>query len=112
MTGDKIFLKDYKTIDVEHVTFGDGVKGRVLGKGTLDFEGLPRLKNMLHVKGLTANLISISQLCDQNLLVKFTKIHAKFLLILKNLFWKEQNHLIIVTNYYNHTHITRPPLMK
>ena len=49
MTGDKNFLKDYKTIDVGHVTFGDGVKGRVLGKGTLDFEGLPRLKNVLHV---------------------------------------------------------------
>ena len=64
MTGDKKFLKDYKTIDVGHVTFGDGVKGRVLGKGTLDFEGLLSLKNVLHVDGLAANLISISQLCD------------------------------------------------
>ena len=27
MTGDKIFLKNYKTIDVGHVTFDDGVKG-------------------------------------------------------------------------------------
>ena len=44
MTGDKKFLKNYKTIDVGHVTFGDGVKARVLGKGTLDFEGLPKLK--------------------------------------------------------------------
>ena len=73
MTGDKIFLKDYKTIDVGHMTFGEGVKVRVLGKGTLDFEGLSRLKIVLHVEGLAANLISISQLCDQNLLVKFTK---------------------------------------
>ena len=77
MTSDKKFLKDYKTIDVGHVTFGDGVKGRVLGKGTLDFEGLPRLKNVLHVGGLAANLISISQLCDQNLFVKFTKDTCK-----------------------------------
>ncbi|XP_039141254.1 uncharacterized protein LOC120278571 [Dioscorea cayenensis subsp. rotundata] len=32
-----------------------------------------RLKNILHVEGLKANLLSISQLCDQNLVVKFTK---------------------------------------
>ena len=32
MTCDKKFLKNYKTIDVGHVTFGDGVKGRVMGK--------------------------------------------------------------------------------
>ena len=73
----KNFLKNYKTIDVGHVTFEDGVKGRVLGKGTLDFEGLQRLKNVLYVEGLAANLISISQLCDQNLLVKFTKDTCK-----------------------------------
>ena len=77
MAGDKFFLKDYKNIDVGHVTFGDGVKGRVLSKGTLDFEGLPRLKNVLHVERLAANLISISQLCDQNLLAKFTKDTCK-----------------------------------
>ena len=71
------FLKDYKTIDVGHVTFGDGVKGRVLGKWTLDFEGLLRLKNVLHVEGLATNLISISQLCNQNFLVKFTKNTCK-----------------------------------
>ena len=77
MTGDKNFLKDYQAISLIHVTFRDGVKGRVLRKGTLDVEGLPRLKNVLHVEGLTANLISISQLCDQNLLMKFTKNTCK-----------------------------------
>ena len=53
------------------------MKGRVLGKGTLDVKGLPKLKNVLHVEGLVVNLISISQLCDQNLLVKFTKDTCK-----------------------------------
>ena len=77
MTGDKNFLKDYQAIAVGHVTFGDGVKGRVLGKKTLDVDGLPRLKSVLHVEGLKANLISISQLCDQNFLVKFTKNMCK-----------------------------------
>ena len=32
-----------------------------------DIDGLPMLKNVFHVKRLKANLISISQLCDQNL---------------------------------------------
>ena len=64
MTGDKIFLKDYQAIVVGHVTFRDGVKGRVLEKGALDVDGLPKLKSVLHVEGLKTNLISISQLCD------------------------------------------------
>ena len=46
-------------------------------KGTLNVERLPRLKSVLHVEGLKANLINISQLCDQNLLVKFTKNTCK-----------------------------------
>jgi len=37
---------------------------------------LPRLVNVLLVKGLTANLISISQLCDQGLEVNFTKLEC------------------------------------
>ena len=42
-----------------------------------NIDGLPRLKNVFHVKRLKANLISISQLCDQNLFVKFTKNTCK-----------------------------------
>ena len=34
---------------------------------------MPKLENVLLVDGLKVNLISISQLCDQNLFVKFTK---------------------------------------
>ena len=34
---------------------------------------MPKLKNVLLVNGLKVNLISISQLCDENLLVQFTK---------------------------------------
>ena len=73
MTGENKFLKDVLTCTEGHVTFGDGIKGRVLGKGVLDVEGFPRLKNVLLVEGLKANLISISQLCDQDLHVKFSK---------------------------------------
>jgi hypothetical protein len=35
--------------------------------------GLPELDNVLMVEGLNVNLISISQLCDQDLRVNFTK---------------------------------------
>ena len=51
---------------------GDGVKRRVLGKGTLKFGTFARLKNVLHVDGLKANLISISQIYELNLHVNFT----------------------------------------
>ena len=46
--------------------FGDDGKGRVLENGSL-------LKNVFLVEGLTINLLSVSQLCDEDLLVQFTK---------------------------------------
>ncbi|KAI3461556.1 hypothetical protein Pfo_018219 [Paulownia fortunei] len=73
MTGDKEKLKGYQSVNEGHVIFEDGEKGRVLGKGVLNVEGLPKLKNVLYVESLKANLISISQLFYQNLLVRFNK---------------------------------------
>jgi hypothetical protein len=55
------------------VIFGDGAKGEILGIGKLVNNELPNLENVIIVKGLTANLISTSQLCDQGLKVNFTK---------------------------------------
>ncbi|MCI54222.1 gag-pol polyprotein, partial [Trifolium medium] len=43
------------------------------GVGKLISSGLPKLDNVLLVKRLTANLISISQLCDQDMKLNFTK---------------------------------------
>ena len=34
---------------------------------------MPKLENVLLVNGLKVNIISISQVCDQNLFVQFTK---------------------------------------
>ncbi|KAG9450334.1 hypothetical protein H6P81_010299 [Aristolochia fimbriata] len=74
MTGSAACLIDLSHSDGGgQVTFGDGAKGVVLGCGTLALEGMPSLTGVLLVKGLKANLISISQLCDQNLAVQFTK---------------------------------------
>ena len=49
------------------------LKVRLKGIGRLANVGQPDLDDVLLVKGLTANLISISQLCDQGMKVNFTK---------------------------------------
>lgn len=73
MTGQKIFLTNYEACDGENVTYGGSSKGKIIGKDTLDVNEFPKLLNVLHVDGLLANLISISQLCDDNLHVKYDK---------------------------------------
>ncbi|CAJ2637520.1 unnamed protein product [Trifolium pratense] len=73
MTGVEKYLKEVKSYATSFVTFGDGAKGEIKGIGRLIDNGLPKLENVLLVKGLTANLISISQLCDQGMKVNFTK---------------------------------------
>ncbi|XP_073051327.1 uncharacterized protein [Primulina eburnea] len=73
MTGSKERLTDYVEVKSGCVTYGGGSKGRIVGKGTLNVDGLPELHNVLHVEGLNSNLISISQLCDDDLHVKFNK---------------------------------------
>ncbi|CAJ2652046.1 unnamed protein product [Trifolium pratense] len=73
MTGVEHYLEDLKSYATSFVTFGDGAKGEIKGVGKLANHGLPKLDNVLLVKGLKANLISISQLCDQGMKVNFTK---------------------------------------
>ncbi|CAM8913783.1 unnamed protein product [Rhodiola kirilowii] len=71
MIGNAEFLTSVEEFKGKSV-FGDGVEGTVLGRGTLNVPGLPKLKEVLLVKGLQANLISISQLCDGEHHVQFT----------------------------------------
>ena len=47
MIGDKAFVRNLKVEDNGHVTFGDGAKGRILEKGTLNVDGLPKLTELL-----------------------------------------------------------------
>ncbi|KAG7559036.1 Integrase catalytic core [Arabidopsis thaliana x Arabidopsis arenosa] len=77
MTGEQSALNDFTTISNGKVTFGDGGKGSIKGKGTLEKEDQPHLSNVYFVEGLTANLISISQLCDDGLKVIFTKLDCE-----------------------------------
>jgi len=48
------------------VTYGDNGKGTVISTGSVGSKGKPIIEDVLCVKGLKHNLISISQLCDKS----------------------------------------------
>jgi hypothetical protein len=73
MTGMSNLVVNLHPPTTKFVTFGDGTKREVIGVGKLDCPEAPKLSGVLLVKGLTVNLISISQLCDQGCKVEFTK---------------------------------------
>ncbi|MCH80969.1 gag-pol polyprotein [Trifolium medium] len=73
MTGAGGILTKFTPQPTSYVTFGDGAKGEIKGKGKIVNNDFPKLDDVLLVNGLTTNLISISQLCDLNLKVNFTK---------------------------------------
>ena len=61
MTGDKSLFKSLKEKIGDYVIFRDGSHAQVLGKGTIEILGLPLLKDVLYIKGLKENLLSITQ---------------------------------------------------
>ena len=73
MMRNNCFLTDLQPSNQDWVIFGDSGKGRVLGIGSFIIPRLSKLKNVLLVEGLTINLINVSQLCDEDLLVQFTR---------------------------------------
>ena len=73
MTWDKSLFRSLKEKVGDYVTFGDGSHAQVLGKGTIEISGLPLLKDVLYIKGLKANLLSITQICDEDFIVQFLK---------------------------------------
>ena len=60
MTGDKTRFKSLKGKVGDYVTFDDRSHAQVVSKGTIEIPGLPLLKNVLYIKGLKANLLSIT----------------------------------------------------
>ncbi|XP_040364388.1 uncharacterized protein LOC121050018 [Rosa chinensis] len=74
MTGDKTWFTSFEDENTSgSVTFGDGRKANILARGTVNTPGIPNLKNVLFVEGLTANLISVSHLADDYEDVWFNK---------------------------------------
>ena len=51
------------------VTFGDNDKEKIIGIGNIKIT--PFIENILPVNGLKYNLLSISQLCDEDFKVSF-----------------------------------------
>ena len=73
MTEDQSLFKVFKSKNGGNITFGDGSKSQIKGKRIISLPGLPNITNVLYVKGLKVNLLSISQICDQDFMVLFSK---------------------------------------
>ncbi|KAI3691382.1 hypothetical protein L2E82_49739 [Cichorium intybus] len=73
MTGNQSFLRGFKpTESKQDVTFGNNMTARIKGYGNIT-NGHFTIKKVAYVDGLKHNLISVSQLCDNNHEVLFTK---------------------------------------
>ena len=79
MTGDRKWLNNIKKMDGGMVTFGDSNTGRIKGIGEISMDNDVLVKNILFVEGLHHNLISISQLCDNQMIVEFHRIGCNIL---------------------------------
>ncbi|WVZ55842.1 hypothetical protein U9M48_006450 [Paspalum notatum var. saurae] len=74
MTGnDGMFTSLEDPGDKEQVTFGDNSKGKVIGLGKIAISNDLSISNVLFVKFLSFNLLSIAQLCDLGLTCEFDK---------------------------------------
>nr|KYP48411.1 hypothetical protein KK1_029873 [Cajanus cajan] len=73
MTGEKSIFLDLRTKKGGQVTFEGGQKGHIMGIGKIGINSSITIDNVLYVKGLTHNLLSISQLCDSGYEVSFNK---------------------------------------
>ena len=69
---EEAFLSLTKT-QVGKVTFGDNNQGNILGKGNIGKLGSVVIEDVWLVENLKHNLLSISQLCDKDYIVKFDK---------------------------------------
>ena len=72
MTGDKSKFMSLELKAGGKVTLGDNTSCRILGSGTIRLTKLLSIEKVLYVSGLKHNLLSISQLCDKGMCVKFT----------------------------------------
>ncbi|XP_073224717.1 uncharacterized protein [Cicer arietinum] len=72
MTGDKSKFISLNLKDSGYVKYDDNNKGKILGAGDIGSESTTVIKDVLYVKGLKHNLLSLSQLCDKGYQVYFT----------------------------------------
>ena len=80
MTGNRKLFSSYHACSGGNVTFGSKLKGNIIGKGTMTHNSLT-ITNVEHVDNLGFNLLSISQICDNECKVIFSKDDSE---IIKN----------------------------
>nr|KAJ0216932.1 hypothetical protein LSAT_V11C300102190 [Lactuca sativa] len=84
MTGSKSLMEDYVKKTGPAVTYGDNGKGFTKGYGNIKCNNVV-FQNVSYVKALKHNLISISQLCDADYEVHFTKKEGRVVNTNKNI---------------------------
>ena len=60
MTKDRSLFKVFESKKCGNVTFGDGRKSQIKGKGIFSLLRLPDIANVIYVEGLRVNVLSIS----------------------------------------------------
>jgi hypothetical protein len=74
MTGnDNMFTTLGDPEDHEHVTFDDNLRARIIGLYRIAITKDLYISNVLFVKSLSFNLLSVAQLCDLELICTFDK---------------------------------------
>nr|GEV46936.1 hypothetical protein [Tanacetum cinerariifolium] len=63
----------YKAYNGGHVVYGRNLKGKVITRGNISYVSV-LITDVEHVSGLVYNLISVGQLCNNDCVVKFTKV--------------------------------------
>lgn len=95
--GNALFFSELKECSTGLVMFGNGGKGRINGKGTIDQLGLSYLLHVRLVNGLLANLISTNQICDQGYFVSFSEDKCNVMDSQNKVILNEQDFRITIT---------------
>ncbi|GJW43419.1 putative ribonuclease H-like domain-containing protein [Tanacetum coccineum] len=93
MTGNIVYLSDFKEFVGGYVTFGGGAYGgRISGKGTLKTNSLD-FKDVYFLKELKFNLFSVLQMCDKKNYVLFTD--SECLVLSPNFKFPDESHILL-----------------
>ena len=89
MTRDKSLFVDpnLTASSLKYITFGDNNKGKVIGLGKISISKDKSIDDVLLVKSLGFNLMSVGKLCDLRMLVLFS--------ITKCIFFMASNHSFV-----------------
>ena len=71
MIGNKSQFKNLRPKDGGVAKFADGIKSKIIGIGNVGKNNSDLIIDVMLVEGLTHNLLSISQFCDQGYRVVF-----------------------------------------